>query len=50
MLHHALHNVPRNGADFGQHATAAIFVVAILIFTIALRAEGQLMTEALPDQ
>jgi protein-S-isoprenylcysteine O-methyltransferase Ste14 len=35
---------------FGQYETAAIFVAAVLFFTIKMRAEERLMTEAFPDQ
>jgi protein-S-isoprenylcysteine O-methyltransferase Ste14 len=35
---------------FGQYETAVIFVVAVIIFSIKMRAEERLMTEAFPDQ
>lgn len=35
---------------FGQYENVVIFVAAVLIFTIKMRAEERLMTEAFPDQ
>jgi protein-S-isoprenylcysteine O-methyltransferase Ste14 len=35
---------------FGQYETSVIFVLAVLIFSIKMRAEERLMTEAFPDQ
>jgi len=35
---------------YGEYFTAGIFVAAVLIFTIKLRSEERLMTEAFPDQ
>jgi protein-S-isoprenylcysteine O-methyltransferase Ste14 len=35
---------------FGQYETAVIFVVAVIVFTIKMRAEERLMSEAFPDQ
>jgi protein-S-isoprenylcysteine O-methyltransferase Ste14 len=35
---------------YGQYETAFIFVVAVLVFSIKMRAEERLMSEAFPDQ
>jgi protein-S-isoprenylcysteine O-methyltransferase Ste14 len=35
---------------YGQYETAVIFVVAVVVFTIKMRAEERLMTEAFPDE
>lgn len=35
---------------YGQYENVVIFVAAVLVFTIKMRAEERLMTEAFPDQ
>ena len=35
---------------YGQYENVVIFVAAVVIFTIKMRAEEHLMTEAFPDQ